>query len=269
MPAHQNLSKTDRREAAREQARQLREAHAQRERRNRNLLIGGVLALIAAVAVALYVIISQGNQPVSADVEAMPANVSVEDGGISLGSELIAGTSNDGAPVLDVYLDYTCSFCGLFEEVNATDIEEAVSAGEVTVVYHPVAILDGAEPAGRPAFSDFSGRSVEAAAVVADGAPEAFSSFHRGLFELWAEAIDAGAADEPTDEQIAEAAEAAGVPQDVVDTIGEGRFTDWVGATTEQFRRDGFTGTPTVLIEGERFDGWEEPGALLAELTAD
>lgn len=270
MPAHQNLSKADRREAAREQARQLREAHVQRERRNRNLLIGGVLLLIAAVAVALYIIISQGTEPVAAELEDMPRNVSVEDGGISLGNELVAGTSNDGAPVLDVYLDYTCGYCAQFEEINATDIEEAVSAGEATVVYHPVAILDGSEDeAGNRAFTDFPGRAAQAAAVVADGAPEAFNAFHQGLFELWASALDSGAAQQPTDEEIAEVAAAAGVPDDVVGTIDDGRFTEWVAATTEQFRRDGFTGTPTVLVDGERFDGWNQPGALLAELTGD
>ncbi|WP_418606106.1 DsbA family protein [Georgenia sp. SUBG003] len=67
----------------------------------------------------------------------MPANTSVEDGGISLGSEMVAGTENPDAPVLDVYLDFACPHCADFEEVNADDIDSLVTAGEATVVYHP------------------------------------------------------------------------------------------------------------------------------------
>jgi protein-disulfide isomerase len=254
-------TKAQRRDAAREQARQLREAQARREKRNRNLIIAGVIALVLVVGVVLYMIISQGNKSVIASVADVPANTSVEDGGISLGSDLVAGTTNDNAPVLDVYLDFTCPHCATFEEVNAEDIDALVSAGEATVVYHPVAILDRSGD-----FTGFSGRAAQAAAVVADQAPEAYNAFQAALFGLMAEATNA----EPTDAQIAEAAVGAGVPQDVADSLasGEQPFTDWVEATTQQFSRDGFTGTPTVLIDGEDFEGWTEPGALVEAIQA-
>lgn len=269
MPSNPNPTKAERREAAREQAKQLREAQARRDRRNRNILIGGVIALMVVVAIALYVIISQGSKTVAESVDTVPANVSVEDGGISLGSDLVAGTANEGAPVLDVYLDYTCSFCAMFEEINAGDVEEMVTAGDATVVFHPVAILDRTGE-----FSGYSGRSAQAAAVVADAAPEAFADFHAALFALWAEAVDAGASEsggdvEPTDDDIAAAAVESGVPQDVADSIAEGRFTEWVSATTEQFGRDGFTGTPTVLVDGEVFQEWNTPGALVEAVTGE
>lgn len=249
-------TKAQRRDAAREQARQLRESQARREKRNRTLIIAGVVTLIVVVAVVLYVIISQGNRSVIASVADVPENTSVEDGGISLGSELVAGTSNDNAPVLDVYLDFTCPHCATFEEINAEDIDALVAAGEATVVYHPVAILDRSGD-----FTGFSGRAVQAAGVVADRAPEAYNAFQSALFDLFAETTDA----EPTDEQIAAAAAEAGVPQEVADTLasGERPFAEWVEATTQEFSRDGFRGTPTVLIEGEDFQGWNEPGALV------
>jgi len=249
-------TKAQRRDAAREQARQLREAQARREKRNRNLIIAGVVALIVVVAVVLYAIISQGNKSVIAAVADVPANTSVEDGGISLGSDLVAGTTNDGAPVLDVYLDFTCPHCATFEEVNAEDIDALVSGGEATVVYHPVAILDRSGD-----FTGFSGRAVQAAGVVADQAPEAYNAFQAAMFDLFAESTDA----EPTDEQIAAAASEAGVPQEVADALasGERPFAEWVEATTQQFSRDGYTGTPTVLIDGAEFTGWTEPGALV------
>ncbi|MPV38455.1 DsbA family protein [Georgenia subflava] len=260
-----NMTKAERREAAREQARQLREAQAKREKRNRNLIIVGVIALVVVVGIALYAIISQGTRSAIESVDNVPANSSVDDGGIPLGSELVAGTSNDGAPVLDVYLDFSCPHCGTFEEVNAEDINEVVSAGEATVVYHPVAILDRT---GN--WSGFSGRAAQAAAVVADQAPEAYNDFQSALFELIANATSA----EPTDEEIAAAAVEAGVPQEVADTLTvpleERPFTEWVQATTQQFSRDGYSGTPTVMIDGDTIEPelWGQPGALAEELRA-
>ena len=258
-----NLSKSEKREAAREQARQLREAQAKREKRNRNLMIAGIVALIVIVAVAVYAIISAGNEQANESaieqVSEVPANTTLADGGISLGSSLTAGTANEGAPVLDVYLDFTCTYCEQFEAVNADDIDAMVSAGDATVVYHPVAILDSTGD-----FSGFSGRAAQAAAVVADQAPEAYNAFQGALFDLYrgAGATEGAAAGEPTDADIAAAAVEAGVPQAVADAIDDGSFTEWVEATTQQFGKDGHTGTPTVLIDGEDFEGWTEEGAL-------
>ncbi|MFC7404487.1 DsbA family protein [Georgenia alba] len=244
-------SKAQRREAARLQAKKLREAQARRERRNRSLLIGGVVVLVLAVAAALFFIIREGTRSVITDVEAIPQQTSVDDGGISLGQDLVAGSENAGAPVLDVYLDFQCPHCADFEEVNAGDIDELVGAGDVTVRYHPVSILSEGDR------QSWSYRAAEAAAVVADGAPEAYNDFQTGLFGLVGQAQA-----EPGDEEIIQLAREVGVPQDVADQISGTRFNPWVDATTRQMSRDGFGGTPTVLIDGEEFEEWGTPGAL-------
>lgn len=268
MSSSTNMSKAQKRDAAREQARQLRDAQAKREKRTRNLIIIGLVALIAVVAVIVTIIVQQGNEKANTSaiesVENIPANTSVDDGGISLGADLVAGTENAGVPVLDVYLDFTCIYCAQFEEINAADIDELVAAGDATVVYHPVSILDRTGD-----FSGFSGRAAQAVAVVADQAPEAYNDFQSALFTLYrdAAATEGSTAGEPTDADIAAAATGAGVPDDVVATMADGVFTDWVAATTEQFGRDGYTGTPTVLLDGEEFNGWNEPGALAAAIT--
>ncbi|KAE8764092.1 DsbA family protein [Georgenia thermotolerans] len=260
-----NISKAEKREAAREQARQLREAQARRERRNRNLLITGVIVLIVVVAVAVFAIVRQGSKPAISAVKEVPANTQVKDGGISLGSSLTAGTANEGAPTIDVYLDYTCPYCAQFEKINADSINELVKAGDATVVYHPVAILDRT---GN--FSGFSGRAAAAAATVADKAPEAFNAFHTALYDMYTSsgATEGVASTEPDEQAIIDTAVKAGVPQDVANTVGDGTFTDWVGATTEQFRKDGFSGTPTVLINGKDFQNWSQPGALADAVKA-
>ena len=253
MTNQKSPSKAERREAAREQARKLREAQARREKRNRVLIITGAVVLIIAVAVAAFFIVQQGTRSVIADVENVPANSDVEDGGISIGSDMAAGTENEGAPVLNVYLDFACPHCADFEQINAEDIDQMVADGEVTAVYHPVSLLS------RGDRQSWSWRAAEAAAVVADQAPEQYNAFQTALFELYAQS---GGQTQPSDEQIVQAARDAGVPQDVAQTIPQQTFDEWVDATTRQFSRDGFEGTPTVLVDGEEFQNWSEPGAL-------
>ncbi|WP_043498369.1 DsbA family protein [Georgenia sp. SUBG003] len=257
-------TKAEQRDAARERARELRAEQERRARRSRRLIVTAVVAFIVLVAVAVAAIISLGSRSLLDDVAATPAHTT-EEGAVTLGSGLVAGATNAGAPVVDVYFDYTCSYCGEFEKINGEDLNEAAEAGDVTLALHPVSILDRSGD-----FSAFSGRAAQAAVTVADGAPEAFLDFHEAMYALWDDAVASGAVEggdgtgEPTDADIATAALEAGVPQAVVDRFAEGAYTEWVEANTAQFGRDGFTGTPTVLVDGEPFQEWQEPGALVS-----
>jgi len=256
-------TRAEQRDAAREKARELRAEQERRARRGRRLLVGAVLGFVLVVAAAVAAIVVQGSRSLLDGVSATPAHT--VDGSVTLGSDLVAGGTNPGAPVVDVYFDYTCSYCGQFEQINGDDLTEAVEAGDVTLALHPVSILDRSGD-----LSAFSGRAAQAAVVVADGAPEAFLDFHEAMYTLWEDAVAAGAVEggsgdgEPTDADIAAAALDAGVPQDVADRFTQGTYTEWVEANTAQFGRDGFTGTPTVLVDGEVFQDWSEPGALVA-----
>jgi len=256
-------TKAEQRDAARERARALRAEQERKARRGRRLVIGAVVAFVVVVAAVVALIVTQGSKSLLDSVAATPAHT--EDGAVTLGAGLVAGATNPDAPVVDVYFDYTCSYCGKFEEINGADLNVATEAGELTLALHPVSILDRSGD-----FSAFSGRAAQAAVTVADGAPEAFLDFHEAMYALWGDAVANGAVEggsgdgEPTDADIAAAALDAGVPQDVVDRFSERTYTEWIEASTAQFGRDGFTGTPTVLVDGEPFQNWSEPGALVA-----
>ena len=261
-------TKAEQRDEARQRARELRAEQERKARRSRRLLIGAVVAFVLVVAAGVAAIVVQGNKSLLDSVSATPAHTT-EEGAVTLGSDLVAGATNPGAPVVDVYFDYTCSYCGEFERVNGEDLNEATAAGEVTLALHPVSILDRSGD-----FSAFSGRAAQAAVSVAHGAPEAFLDFHEAMYALWADAVAGGAVEggngggEPTDADIAAAALEAGVPQDVVDRFTDRTYTEWIEANTAQFGRDGYTGTPTVLVDGEAFQNWSEPGALVAEAVS-
>ncbi|MEE6273794.1 DsbA family protein [Georgenia wangjunii] len=245
-------NKQERRDAAREQARKLREAQQRREKRNRLFIIGGVIAFVAIVAVALVSILSQSGGP-SLDGAERPSTAT-EAGAIPVGADGAAGTVNEDAPVVDVYYDYQCPHCATFEQTNAELLVELASSGDATIEYHPISILDNS---GNN--TGFSTRGAQAAAVVADQAPELFVDFNTALFD--AQGPAGGVA--LSDDQIAQAAESVGVPQDVIDSFGGSTFRDWVRGATTQAAEDGVQATPTIHIDGEPWQGnWQEPGAL-------
>lgn len=248
--------KQARRDAAREQARKLREAQQRREKRNRLLIIGGVIAFVAIVAVALISILSSSGGPDLSETER--PSTATEAGAIPVGADGAAGTVNEGAPTVDVYYDFQCPHCATFEATNGDVLNELAANGEATIEYHPISILDNSGNG-----SGFSTRGAQAVAVVAHEAPELFPEFNAALFD--AQGPGGGVA--LTDEQIAEAAAEVGVPQDVIDNFGGSTFRDWVRAATTKAAEEGVTATPTIHINGEDFVGWQNPEAFTKAVT--
>lgn len=247
------VSKQERRDAAREQARKLREAQKRREKRNRLLIIAGVVVFLAIVAAALISIIGSANRSPLEGLDAEPAGVT-ENGAIQVGADGVGSTS-EGAPVIDIYLDYLCTHCWSFETTNGAALDELAANGEATVNYYPITYITA---------SDFNLRASNAVAEVATQSPEHFTAFNTELFAAQGD----GGATPLSDDQIADVAREVGVPDDVIESFADGRYNSWVAGVTEQARRDDVRGTPTVLIDGEEFTGWQQEGAL-AQAVAD
>jgi protein-disulfide isomerase len=246
------LTKADRREAAREQARALREAQAKREKRNKLLIITGIVVLVTIIGVSVASILFQAGRPGLAGADA-PAGADAS-GGIVVGVGGV-GEPTAQAPEVRVYSDFICPFCGLFETTNGPMLEELRASGEATVIYHPVAFLDNFSNGTK-----YSTRAAQAAAVVADAAPERFTDFWLALFENQPPENTPGL----SDDEIAALAVAVGVPQEVADTFVDGRFTRWVASASSQATDDlPRPATPTVLINGSLFEAdWQDPENL-------
>jgi protein-disulfide isomerase len=159
-----------------------------------------------------------------------------------------------------------CPVCGQFEDINAADVEAMATDGDATVVIQPVSILDRTSQG-----SEYSTRSASAAYFVADRAPEQFFAFHNALFANQPEEGTSGL----DDDELAAVAEGAGVPADVAAGIADGTARSTFGQYTHSltldasanenlFNANGGFGTPTVVVDGTRFEGWNQPGALLA-----
>lgn len=152
--------------------------------------------------------------------------------------------------VVDIYLDAMCPICAEFS--NMYDSELRAIDG-VTVVYHPVSILDWASSDGS-----YSTRAASAIDEVAAGAPERLGAF---LDELWANQPEEGSGT-LTDDQLVGLATAAGVPADVSGLFSQHRYADAVARATQAAADAGLQGVPTIYIDGTAFDsttgtGWD------------
>jgi protein-disulfide isomerase len=265
-----NQTKAQRRDAARAEALALQKKQQAREKRSRLIVLSALGLGLVILVVAVVMIFLEGQKTPMEKVDNVPAGV-VQDTGIPVGADGAAGTTNDGAKTLDVYVDYMCPVCGQFESLNGASIAEMREGGDLTLVVHPVSILDRASQG-----TNYSTRAAAAAAWVADQAPEQFNAFHEALFASQPKENTPGL----SDEQIAQVAEQAGVPADAAAGIASGEahdtYEEWVAASSAvagddkslQNAEGGF-GTPTVVIDGERFENWQAPGALTEAITGE
>lgn len=271
MPNDPNLTKAQRREAARAEALKLRKEQASRERRNRLITIGALVVLVVAVVIVVVWINhsqSESNKPKALSDVTMPSTAQ-SDGGIPIGKTGEAGTtSGSKAVTLDLYEDYMCPNCGDFQKVNGADIDALRTAGTLTVVLHPVNFLDPESQGTK-----YSTRAANAFGTVADKAPTKAAAFTDALFANQPKENSSGL----TDAKLEQIATGVGVPKAVADTFTKGTFDDWVDAATTRATSDaslvapsqqGF-GTPTVLINGKLWTGnWSTAGALKAAIQA-
>jgi protein-disulfide isomerase len=197
--------------------------------------------VLVALVLALVVVVTQSmgddrTAPEPTGNEVAPAGVEY---GVPVG--------DPDAPVrVALYFDYLCPACGAFEEANGGELTRLLDEGTVQVELRPMAFLDDLSEGTR-----YSTRTANAMATVADGAPDRTWAFHRALYA--AQPAEGGPG--LTDEEIADVAISAEVPQAVVDRFGDATFEPWAAAMTQRAFDDGVEGTPTIVIEGRVFDG--------------
>lgn len=264
MPANNTRqTKAERREAARREAERLAARQAATERRNKLIIIIASVLVAALVGLAGFFIWRESQRTLLTDFEgAVPAG-STDTGGITFGEGAVAGTAVEGAPQVDLYVDFMCPICGQYDAVNRTDIRTMLDDGAATIVVHPLNFLDE-----QSLGTAYSTRAANAFAVAAAEAPEVAMDFLEALFDNQPAEQTEGL----TDAQIAEIAVAAGVPQEVADTFAAGTYSEWVAVASNQAGADDVTGTPTTFIDGERWGSqgeWAEAGQLYTAVTGE
>jgi protein-disulfide isomerase len=223
--------------SAREKAAEMRAAAAAAEaRRRRTMIIASVLAgLVLVVGVVVMVKVLQDKKNADDAALRKPPQHVVNDG-ISFGKA-------DAKVKIDLWEDFQCPVCLNFEQANATAVQGYLDAGTAQVTYHPVAILD------RASTTNYSTRSANAAAVVLQTTtPAVWQAYHKLLYANQPPENSAGL---PDSRLVSLAVQAGAKQADIEKGITGQQFQGWVASLTDTFSKKGYTGTPTVVVNGK------------------
>lgn len=260
---------------ARERARQIADRQSRKAGGRPVGLIVGIVALVLIIALIIGLVVWQNNKAKIPEAGPVPASAN-QYGGITVTKDGIPQNTSDvsersvadlppapdtpdtsktppgivsssdaeknGKPVqLVIFQDFECVHCADFEKENGAKIKKAVDAGDVTVEYRNLNFLDKATP------DQYSSRAANAAYLVAeqvtpdqylDYAEEIFS--HQGSGGL-------------SNEQIAEIANKHGADL-TADQLDENTYRPMVNVTAQESLNNGIAGTPTIFIDGSRYE---------------
>jgi protein-disulfide isomerase len=209
---------------------------SQKSGANRTPAIVVAVVLVVAVAVGLGVWLTRGS-----DGDVTPNYPVVASGAVV--------TSGNGPVVIDVYEDYLCPFCERFEERYGNELTTALNAGQITVRFHTIAILDR--------LTNPPGYSTRAANAALCAVPAGiYPAYHKKLFEEQPAEGSAGL----TTEQLVGFGTDLGAPADFAECVNTNAHTNAVAAETEAATSDpalqgnGQFGTPTVAVNGTKVD---------------
>jgi protein-disulfide isomerase len=260
------LSKNKKREAAREKARLLREAQKKKELRNKWILQGGIIVGALAVVGIIALILTTTLKPAGPGPLNMASDgIQINKGGVATETVALRAdqdpipTERDedaGEVNIQIYADYLCPICGVFEETNMEYIESLLANGGTTVDIHPITILDRLSQGTK-----YSTRAVNAVACVANYSPDQTFAFHKSLFTKQPAENTGGL----SDEELIGLAKGSGVQQadKVATCIEDQEFKSWVNASSNRALTgpipnsdiEKIEGTPTIIVNGVKYTG--------------
>ena len=275
-------SKAERTAEAREKARLIREAQQKKDKRNKLLIGWGIVAAVVAILAVVALVVTTSirqNTPI-ADQGPVPANANVNGGVTLLANTEVEKTdpatvdvttltkpetqpspvvapgaeAEAGQPVKVIaYIDFICPACLQFEKTYNEALTSLRNEGKITMEYRPLGFLD------RQSTTNYSSRSANAAACVADKAPEKYAEYANVLFDNQPAEGGAGLSDDKLKSL------ASDIGANINSCVDDKTFRPYVKYSTELAANSGITGTPTVFIDGKQWDGRTD---LNAEIQA-
>jgi protein-disulfide isomerase len=215
-----------------------------RRRRTTRMITVGSIVLVVVVGVVFSLISNKANSNVSSPPSAVAAN----------GSGLTFNAS--AKPVIDVWEDFQCPACGLFEKANGQYLHDVVTQGKAKVVFHILSFL-GPESiilANASGCADASGK---------------FLTLHSYLY--------AHQATENSGYWGISTATAAGKAAGITDSayakcVNDGTYSKWVQNVEASGSAANINQTPTILVNGKELDRpsgiYGNAAAFKAALTA-
>lgn len=274
-----NNSGENRRNKARENARQIAAAQDKKEKTAKTILYMGIGVVVVVVAAIVGVLIFQQSKPGITPANYVAGGVSMaKDGQVVQPKQMPDGEESDlptpaeagakdNAATVTVYLDFQCPGCKSFEEANAPTLEKLADEGSIVLEYKPVSILDR-----MSSGNEYSTRAANLAACVIDSQPETARDFFPAMYAQQPEEQGNGR----TDEELLKVAEEAGVDtskklqsdpeQTVKSCVTDQTFKEFVEKASTKATDNGVKATPWVLINGKHTEKTSDPQALATEI---
>ncbi|MFB6982093.1 DsbA family protein [Streptomyces scopuliridis] len=226
--------------SARERLQQERAADRTREKRRRTLVVSAaVVGVLGLVAVVGLLVANAGKD--KADSAGGP--ISAPSGLTGKDDLAIPVGATDAPSTLTVWEDFRCPACAQFENGFRSTIHELEKTGELKVEYHLATIIDG-NMGGTGSL-----RAANAAACAQDAGQ--FAPYHDVLYQNQPAETDDAFAKNSHLLDLAGKVDGLESAPGFRECVDDGKHDDWVNKSAEAFRTGGFSGTPTVLLNGE------------------
>lgn len=275
MASSSKQTKAERQASAREKARQMQEQQRRQEKRRSMMIRWGVVIGVVAVIAVVVALITVNSSRSIPDAGPAPSVGNVHGGVTAVSAtELAPGDVPNGqvdaAAVAEpsgaaeqittvpgaeqkpagepaqiiIYADANCVHCAGFEETNGAKLQEWLDAGQATVEYRLVGYLDSS------ATSNYSSRAANAALCVAEESPEQYIPFVAQMFAAY---TGQGVSDDELTTM------ASGLGADINSCVDGNTYRPFVKYTTAKAQEAQIPGTPSVWVQGQRWDGNADP----------
>ncbi|GHF31603.1 DSBA oxidoreductase [Streptomyces mashuensis] len=243
-------------QTARERLRAERERQAKKEKTRRQLLVGGAVVAILAVAAGIGVAVTTmgkdggGSTDASWKAAADKPLVKPANTGGDKGTEIVLG-KKDAPHTLEIYQDMRCPICSSFEQNVGDTIDKDLKDGKYKVSYHIGTFLDrNPQIAGTG-----SKNALSALGAALNVSTDAFAAYNKALYSK------ANHPEETKDEfakddvllKVAQEVPALKNNAEFEKNVKDGTYDKWALEVSDAFdKAKDVTGTPTLKLDGKK-----------------
>ncbi len=141
-------------------------------------------------------------------------------------------------------MDFICPICNNFEKQYSADLQTWRDGGKATVEYRPMGFLD------QSSTTNYSSRAANAAACVANESPEKYNDFFQKLYADQPAENSAGLANADLKKMATDVG-----AKDIGSCVDDGTYRPYVKVITAEALAYGVNGTPSVYVDGKKWDG--------------
>ncbi len=216
-----------------------REKQKAAERRRRTLIVGASVVCVLGLAAVIGIVAANTGKDDGRD----SSGPVVAPSGAQGKDALAIPVGKDGAKsTLTVWEDFRCPACKAFEDAYRSTIHELTGAGKLKVEYHLATLIDGN-------MGGTGSRNAANAAACAQDLGK-FPGYHDVLYQNQPPERDDAFAENSELLDLATKVDGLDTPAFRA-CVEKGTHNSWVVKSNEAFQKGGFTGTPTVLLNGK------------------